>query len=104
MHRSQTHLARNSVVKSERPELHDSNSDAEVGILTAITGHGPTPPEGGASHHRSGGDYLTLCYTLRESENPLTCSAASNPCTHGAPRRSHKEMGNSSQICCIYCM
>ncbi|GBN81318.1 hypothetical protein AVEN_147869-1 [Araneus ventricosus] len=87
MRRSQTNLARNSVVKSERPERHNSNSDTEVGILTAITGHGPTPPEGGTSHHRSGGDYPTLCYTLRESENPLTCSAASNPCTHGAPQK-----------------
>ncbi|GBM40723.1 hypothetical protein AVEN_232090-1, partial [Araneus ventricosus] len=25
-----------------------------VGVLTAITGHGPTPPEGGTYRHRSG--------------------------------------------------
>ncbi|GBO20627.1 hypothetical protein AVEN_124822-1 [Araneus ventricosus] len=30
---------------------HDS-SDTEVGVLTAITGHGPTPSEGGMIRHR----------------------------------------------------
>ncbi|GBN93166.1 hypothetical protein AVEN_31287-1 [Araneus ventricosus] len=45
------------------PKLTDSSEErsprqqpeAEVGVLTAITGHGPTPPKGGTSRHRSGG-------------------------------------------------
>ncbi|GBM20526.1 Uncharacterized protein ZK1073.1 [Araneus ventricosus] len=40
--KSHPDLARSLTVKSERPKLHDSNSDTEAGVLTAITGHGPT--------------------------------------------------------------
>ncbi|GBL83317.1 hypothetical protein AVEN_110640-1 [Araneus ventricosus] len=35
-------LARCIAVKSERPERHESNSGTEAGVLTAITGRGPT--------------------------------------------------------------
>ncbi|GBO30034.1 hypothetical protein AVEN_98055-1, partial [Araneus ventricosus] len=31
-------------------------SGAMIGVLVAITGHGPTPSEGGSSRHRKGGN------------------------------------------------
>ncbi|GBM07169.1 hypothetical protein AVEN_15416-1 [Araneus ventricosus] len=56
----------------------------EVGAQTAITGHGLTPPEGGTSNLRSGGNTTPHHYcTPRRSENPLTYTAASHPRTHG---------------------
>ncbi|GBL77078.1 hypothetical protein AVEN_12723-1 [Araneus ventricosus] len=36
-----------------KKSLHDS-SNPEVGVLIAVIGHGPTPPEGGTFRHRSG--------------------------------------------------
>ncbi|GBN05026.1 hypothetical protein AVEN_196676-1 [Araneus ventricosus] len=58
---------------------------AVVGVQTAITGHGPTPPEGGTSLHRSGCNSTPHpCYTPRRNKNPLTYPAASNPRTCGA--------------------
>ncbi|GBM14717.1 hypothetical protein AVEN_71996-1 [Araneus ventricosus] len=64
----------------------------EIGVLTAITGHGLIPPVGGTSRHRSGSNSVPHhYYTPRRSENPLTYSAASHPQTRGAPwlRRIH---------------
>ncbi|GBN62600.1 hypothetical protein AVEN_177342-1 [Araneus ventricosus] len=41
-----------------------------VGFLTAITGHGPTPPEGGTSRHRIGGNSSPHhCYSPKRNEN-----------------------------------
>ncbi|GBN55328.1 hypothetical protein AVEN_28814-1 [Araneus ventricosus] len=44
------------------------HSEIEVGVLTDITGHGPTPSEGGASRHRSGGN-STLLYLQEKRES-----------------------------------
>ncbi|GBM76627.1 hypothetical protein AVEN_41273-1 [Araneus ventricosus] len=35
---------------------HDSMVGTKVGVLAAITGHGPTLPEGGTYRHRSRGN------------------------------------------------
>ncbi|GBN16059.1 hypothetical protein AVEN_197253-1 [Araneus ventricosus] len=87
MHSSHPDLVRSCAVKFESPERYDSNFGTEIGVLTVITGHGPTSPEGGSSHHPSGGDYLTICFTLRGSENPLTHPAAALSCTFIAPQK-----------------
>ncbi|GBN47134.1 hypothetical protein AVEN_141789-1, partial [Araneus ventricosus] len=33
-------------------ESRCDSSSAEAGVLVVITGHGPTPPEGGTYYHR----------------------------------------------------
>ncbi|GBM97500.1 hypothetical protein AVEN_82520-1 [Araneus ventricosus] len=51
---------------STRVKLNDSrcnNSSTEAGVLAAITGHGPTPPEGG-----------TYYRWRRDSRRPQYCS------------------------------
>ncbi|GBN62536.1 hypothetical protein AVEN_91116-1 [Araneus ventricosus] len=40
-----------------------NSSDTEVGVLSAITGHGPTPPEGDMYHHRQRENPQPLMYT-----------------------------------------
>ncbi|GBM06408.1 hypothetical protein AVEN_266361-1 [Araneus ventricosus] len=59
-------------------------SDTELRDLTAITGHGPSPPEGGTSRRRSGGN--STPYNYCRSENPLTYPAAPHLSTRDAPR------------------
>ncbi|GBM00775.1 hypothetical protein AVEN_67280-1, partial [Araneus ventricosus] len=85
MHTNHPDLAQRGAVISERPERHDSNSGTEVGVLTAITSHCPTPPIGSTFCHWIGGDYPTPCYTLQGIENPLTYPAAFHPCTRSPP-------------------
>ncbi|GBL92627.1 hypothetical protein AVEN_123798-1 [Araneus ventricosus] len=59
----------------------------EVGVLSAITGHCPTPLEGGTSRHRSGGNSThTIIVPLRRSENPLTYPLASQSGTRDDSR------------------
>ncbi|GBN06553.1 hypothetical protein AVEN_208680-1 [Araneus ventricosus] len=42
----------------------------EVGFLTTITSHGPTPPEGGTSRHRIGGNTPPYhCFSPKREEN-----------------------------------
>ncbi|GBL81677.1 hypothetical protein AVEN_93462-1 [Araneus ventricosus] len=70
-----------------------------VGVLTAIIGHGPTPPEGGKFRHRSEGKsnlHYHYYYTPRRSENPLTDRTAAHPRTRGAP---HVTCLYSNAIC-----
>ncbi|GBN61097.1 hypothetical protein AVEN_107871-1 [Araneus ventricosus] len=58
----------------------------KIGVLVAITGQGPTPPEGGTSLHRSGGNSAPHhCYTPEGRENLITCPAAPHPHTRGSP-------------------
>ncbi|GBO25913.1 hypothetical protein AVEN_148748-1 [Araneus ventricosus] len=60
MHRAQRRYLRPpSEKRSPRQQ-----SGTEVGVLTAITGHGPTPPEGGTSRRRSGDNSTPLHYCL----------------------------------------
>ncbi|GBN81597.1 hypothetical protein AVEN_189484-1 [Araneus ventricosus] len=64
-------------VSEERSQRQ--HSEIEVGVLTAITGHG-----GSASRHRNeGNSILHHYYTAKRSENPLTYQAASHPWTRG---------------------
>ncbi|GBO06351.1 hypothetical protein AVEN_114455-1 [Araneus ventricosus] len=57
-------------------------SETEVGVPTAITGHRPTSPEGGISHLWNGGNSISHRYfTHEENENPLTYPATSHPNT-----------------------
>ncbi|GBL77925.1 hypothetical protein AVEN_143259-1 [Araneus ventricosus] len=63
-----------------------NSSSTEAGVLTAITRHGPTPPEGGTHYHRQRASPSHYC-TLRGSKNPLSYPAASYPCIRGAPQR-----------------
>ncbi|GBM38331.1 hypothetical protein AVEN_158358-1 [Araneus ventricosus] len=60
-----------------------SSSDAEVGVLTTITDHGPTPPEGGTYYHWRRDLSSSLLYP-QEKRDPLTYPAASHPHTCGA--------------------
>ncbi|GBN42339.1 hypothetical protein AVEN_71253-1 [Araneus ventricosus] len=66
---------------------HDS-SGTEAGDLLPITGHGPTPSEGGTFRHRSGGNSTTHHSNAHQgSENLPTYPVASHPRTRGAPER-----------------
>ncbi|GBO01553.1 hypothetical protein AVEN_57207-1, partial [Araneus ventricosus] len=58
---------------------HCNSSGAEVGVLMAITGHGPTPPPGGGTHYDDRGGQVH-----QGSETLLTYPVASPPCTCGA--------------------
>ncbi|GBM21270.1 hypothetical protein AVEN_149859-1 [Araneus ventricosus] len=62
------------------------SSDTYVGVLTAIIGHVPAPPEEGTFRHRSGSNSAPHhYYTDQGNEIPLTNLVASHPRTRGAP-------------------
>ncbi|GBM48567.1 hypothetical protein AVEN_184585-1 [Araneus ventricosus] len=61
------------------------SSDTEIREPIAITGHGPTAPEGGTFRHRSGVTQSTPLLCPPGSENPLPCLATSHPRTRVAP-------------------
>ncbi|GBN32863.1 hypothetical protein AVEN_235885-1 [Araneus ventricosus] len=59
-------------IRGQLKNVHHDKSDAEVGVLIAITGRCPTPPERGTSGSRSGGNSTPhRYYTSRRSESPL---------------------------------
>ncbi|GBN58446.1 hypothetical protein AVEN_194677-1, partial [Araneus ventricosus] len=62
-----------------------NSSSAEVGVLMAITGHSPTPPEGGMHYDR--GQAPAIIVSTSRGENPVTCMAASHPHTRVVPSR-----------------
>ncbi|GBM19126.1 hypothetical protein AVEN_135610-1 [Araneus ventricosus] len=57
-----------------------STSDTKVGVLTTITVHVPTPPEGSMYRHRRR-------VTQPRGEKPLTYPETSHPHTRDAPKR-----------------
>ncbi|GBM12204.1 hypothetical protein AVEN_21012-1 [Araneus ventricosus] len=46
------------------------NSDSDIGVVIAITGHGPTPPEGSTFRHRSGVTQPTPLLCLPRKREP----------------------------------
>ncbi|GBN12467.1 hypothetical protein AVEN_66493-1 [Araneus ventricosus] len=46
---------------------HD-NPDTEVGIVIAVIGHSPTPPEGGTFRHRGVTQPHTIAMPIREAK------------------------------------
>ncbi|GBO30894.1 hypothetical protein AVEN_259627-1 [Araneus ventricosus] len=64
-------------------DSHCNSSTTESGVLVAITGHGPTRPEGGTYYHLWGNTTATTTVP-RRSENPLIYMAASHPRTHSS--------------------
>ncbi|GBL85699.1 hypothetical protein AVEN_193152-1 [Araneus ventricosus] len=62
-----------------------NSSSAEAGVLTAITGHEPNPPEGGTHCHRQRAS-PSHYYTHQGSETPLIFPAAPHPLTRGVPQ------------------
>ncbi|GBM62375.1 hypothetical protein AVEN_255735-1 [Araneus ventricosus] len=75
------------LARSRPVQLSDNRCDsssAQAGVLVAITGQGPTPPEGGTHYHRQRAR-LSYYSTHQGSETPLIYPAASHPRTRGAP-------------------
>ncbi|GBN72450.1 hypothetical protein AVEN_249988-1 [Araneus ventricosus] len=76
-------------------------SETESGVLIAISGHGPTPPAGGALRFRSGGKSTSLLiYAHKESENPLTSPATFHSHTRGAAQMD-KILAKKAVFCII---
>ncbi|GBL89739.1 hypothetical protein AVEN_104677-1 [Araneus ventricosus] len=72
---------------SNQGPVNDSlcnSSSTEAGVLMAITGHGPAPPEGDRHYHLRSNTTLTFSVPAKRSENPLAYPAASDPRTRGA--------------------
>ncbi|GBN76370.1 hypothetical protein AVEN_254201-1, partial [Araneus ventricosus] len=61
-----------------------NSSSTEALVLMAITGHGPTPPEGGTYYQLKEGSQLSIHVPTSRREDPLTYPAASHPRIRGA--------------------
>ncbi|GBM00692.1 hypothetical protein AVEN_118034-1 [Araneus ventricosus] len=66
-----------SVQVQLKNDLKD-RSDTDDGVLTVITSHGPSPPEGATYEGGEGKLNPHHYYTARRSENPLTYPVASH--------------------------
>ncbi|GBM00741.1 hypothetical protein AVEN_150908-1 [Araneus ventricosus] len=79
-------LARRSgrgCIEERSPRGNRSSPETEVGVLTAIIGHGTAPPEGEMPRHRVEDSIAHHYYTPRRSENPVTYPVFSHPRTRG---------------------
>ncbi|GBM16520.1 hypothetical protein AVEN_160237-1 [Araneus ventricosus] len=71
---------------------HDISTGTVYGVLTSIAGLGSTPPAGGTSYHRSGGNSTPHhYYTYQGSENSLTVRIPMYEMPPGGIIGNHKE-------------